>query len=874
MKVSIKKKAIVFCIIIGLFVSAIAGFTLTGNSRAELKAAAYSNADLNFTLFNNSQEYRVSALNKQLTEAIIPATYNGLPVTEIADNSFTNCTNLTYVFVPYTVKRVGNNAFANCKNLERIAGMPEVNAIGNNAFAMCTKLNKLILPSKITTLGNTILRNNPNEVYSRLSKEQMSALNASWDSGRTVTEKTFFGNEIVYDEVIDNGKVVAYKINSCQNLDRTEDLKIYSSHNDLPVIDIQPNAFYFNEFNSITLKHREDNEYEGETIKGKSFSHTVNISSGAFYGVKAESINIKVDISLEDSDTVDYPEERENGTSIEVFCNTEVNSITLPNSLSRITRSMFSNSKVRYILSTDPTIEANHLSSSIKEIDTAAFEFCTGINTLYIPKSVETMGSGVFSAWGSTEIKQKIVIDAFSAGKNWDQDWRGTLYDNATIEFNKVFVIFDRDGGEGGSDFVQATYDQVMPEATAPKKEFYVFGGYFSARNGKGKQYYDENMNSVNNWDKTSTSTLYAYWTWDEKAYEVELDNQGGIGTQSIRVYFGEPMPKGVASPTCWGKRFEGYFSEPNGQGTKYYNADMSSAHIWDIPQNSTLYACWTVIESITDLPADCESFTVDAITYGFSVTLKLPEQLDSKCEIVIDSDVEQLRLVGVKDATYSLYIQLLGQKKSFTLILENVSIHAPTRTTAIYMPSVQTLNLYTYGVVKVYGGNGTQFGQFGFPGSSGATGIDTGRLIIHSADDLLIQGGNGAHGMPGMNGQNGGSGGSAGCAVYVSLNYVKIICGNVTLSAGTAGNGGMGGAGTSPGKGGSGGSGSEAIVGTDDVEEDWDKDDPTINVNSSEDGENGSGGLKLPEFPTPDIPRPNPGGPSLPQPPGGGEIS
>jgi hypothetical protein len=51
-----------------------------------------------------------------------------------------------------------------------------------------------------------------------------------------------------------------------------------------------------------------------------------------------------------------------------------------------------------------------------------------------------------------------------------------------------------------------------MPTATAPTRSGYTFKGYYSSSNGGGTQYYDANMKSVHNWDKSSGGTLYAYW--------------------------------------------------------------------------------------------------------------------------------------------------------------------------------------------------------------------------------------------------------------------------------------------------------------------------------------------------------------------------
>ncbi len=139
----------------------------TGFSATYVLADSVTSAEDNLTFSMNSDNsgYKVVARNKQITEAMIPAKYNGLPVTEISDNGFMSCTKLTKVWIPYTVTKIGNNAFANCSVLEEVNGMSCVTTIGNNAFAMCRALDNLILPHSITKLGNTILRNNPNTLH-------------------------------------------------------------------------------------------------------------------------------------------------------------------------------------------------------------------------------------------------------------------------------------------------------------------------------------------------------------------------------------------------------------------------------------------------------------------------------------------------------------------------------------------------------------------------------------------------------------------------------------------------------------------------------------------------------------------------------------
>lgn len=51
------------------------------------------------------------------TELEIPAAINGYPVTAIADNAFSNCTDLRTVIIPDTVESIGANSFAYCTSI-------------------------------------------------------------------------------------------------------------------------------------------------------------------------------------------------------------------------------------------------------------------------------------------------------------------------------------------------------------------------------------------------------------------------------------------------------------------------------------------------------------------------------------------------------------------------------------------------------------------------------------------------------------------------------------------------------------------------------------------------------------------------------------
>ena len=181
-----------------------------------------------------------------------------------------------------------------------------------------------------------------------------------------------------------------------------------------------------------------------------------------------------------------------------------------------------------------------------------------------------------------------------SSAHIWNVADNGTLY--ALWTANSYTVTFDANGGTGGTSSVSATYDSAMPSATAPTRTGYNFLGYYY----NYTQYYDESMNSIQTWDRTSATTLQAHWA--VKQCTVILDADAVVttpGTASVNnVTYDQPMPtpEGLTAPTRTGYTFGGYYIGHNGSGTQYYTASMTSATNWleDTESETTLYAKWT----------------------------------------------------------------------------------------------------------------------------------------------------------------------------------------------------------------------------------------------------------------------------------------
>lgn len=198
-------------------------------------------------------------------------------------------------------------------------------------------------------------------------------------------------------------------------------------------------------------------------------------------------------------------------------------------------------------------------------------------------------------------------------------------------------INFDKQSGEGGTDAATVTYtqnDYSPTSVVAPTRSGYTFGGYYSEANDAGVQivsaegawlsnasgYTDAN----GNWLKSAeNTTLYAHWT--ANTYTVTLQHStiagyGSGGTSSVTATYDAAMPEVVMPTAADGYVFMGYFDGEQGAGIQYYNADGTSAHVWDKAEDATLYAHFVKAE-ITQITLDKYTFEpVEAGGTGFVI--------------------------------------------------------------------------------------------------------------------------------------------------------------------------------------------------------------------------------------------------------------
>ena len=148
---------------------------------------------------------------------------------------------------------------------------------------------------------------------------------------------------------------------------------------------------------------------------------------------------------------------------------------------------------------------------------------------------------------------------------------------------------YDANGGTGSAP--SRTYHLKGSTTTTASdniftRDGYDFQGWNTKADGTGNQYEAEANITIE-----ANTTLYAQWA--KPTFTVTLDPQGGTGgSSSVEATYGEKMPE-ATMPQREGFTFGGYFTETNGGGTQYYNADGSSTRSWDIKDSKTLYAKW-----------------------------------------------------------------------------------------------------------------------------------------------------------------------------------------------------------------------------------------------------------------------------------------
>ena len=241
--------------------------------------------------------------------------------------------------------------------------------------------------------------------------------------------------------------------------------------------------------------------------------------------------------------------------------------------------------------------------STYRSLSFAVTGACTIEVYLISAKSTEERTLNVYSgSYGGTLLT---TMPAGTTASKQTYSYTGgatTIYmgsDNSGINIYGINLIYP--GGNPQPTTYTLTYDEnggsgTMNEQTGTNVTVVANG--FTAPTGYSFQEWNTNSRGTgdtyaagDNITLTEDMTLYAIW--QPNTYTVTLNAGSGIGgTASVNVTFDGAMPN-ILVPTRDGYNFLGYFTEANGAGTQYYDANGSGTNNWIIAANTTLYAAW-----------------------------------------------------------------------------------------------------------------------------------------------------------------------------------------------------------------------------------------------------------------------------------------
>ena len=114
---------------------------------------------LSYGLNLANTEYILSGIGTATdTDIVIPAVYNGLPVTAIGNYAFRNEVDITSVTIPDSITRIGDEAFNACTKLTSVTFSNRLTTIGTESFSGCTSLKSVTIPDSVTTICSSAFR--------------------------------------------------------------------------------------------------------------------------------------------------------------------------------------------------------------------------------------------------------------------------------------------------------------------------------------------------------------------------------------------------------------------------------------------------------------------------------------------------------------------------------------------------------------------------------------------------------------------------------------------------------------------------------------------------------------------------------------------
>ncbi len=154
--------SLVLCLVMVLGIFNVGAVAASSSSTSSSSGSASSTPSedvspyLEFTLNDDGVSYSVAYCDYDAKgDIVIPATYNGLPVTAISPEAF-SLTDITSVVIPEGVTTIGAYAFSFCLYLSEVTFPQSIELIDDCAFEECESLMEINLPDKYINMGGDV----------------------------------------------------------------------------------------------------------------------------------------------------------------------------------------------------------------------------------------------------------------------------------------------------------------------------------------------------------------------------------------------------------------------------------------------------------------------------------------------------------------------------------------------------------------------------------------------------------------------------------------------------------------------------------------------------------------------------------------------